>query len=93
MRPELRRHHYAAPANPHPLPNLPLERGGTQRFPSSSGGGEALNHVRFRTSHAPHVVHGVGVGFIRCLFNYGLLSNFDIRLALIHLRFITSCEL
>ena len=39
---------------PHPPPDLPLEGGGTYRFPSPSGGGLgwALNHVRFRTSHA-----------------------------------------
>jgi hypothetical protein len=28
------------PTNSHPPPNLPLERGGSYRFPSPSGGGK-----------------------------------------------------
>jgi len=28
VRPSLRKHNYTAPANPHPLPNLPLPRPG-----------------------------------------------------------------
>jgi hypothetical protein len=38
MRLSLRTHYNdTAPVNPHPLPNLPLEGGGTQAFPSLSG--------------------------------------------------------
>jgi len=41
----LKKHIYT-PTNPHPPPDLPLEGGGTYRFPSPSGGGEGGGGVK-----------------------------------------------